>query len=120
MFRTYRHISRNLRPYRHDLINTKPYRYGSRYIFTLNDTSFKDLKKDVLDKSSEYSQENIDALVETGTKQAINAMNIVNMKLREMDSESLSASITFNAGILQITFSSTHSTSTLNKNDNNN
>ncbi len=101
------------------------YRYFGGYqakrgVFGISDQQVQNFKKDFIDKTGELSQENINSLVESGTKQAINAMNIIDEKLKEMDSESLTASVTFNAGLLQITFLSTSTRSRFDKNDSDN
>ena len=87
-------------------------KYGnySNYIST-NIGSLDDIKN----KTTDLSQKQIQSLVETGTEHAIKALKIIDKQLSEMNTDSVTSSVTFNAGILQITFSTT-GTKTSNKN----
>jgi hypothetical protein len=78
-----------------------------KYISNLGD--------DIKSKTTELSQKQLQSLVEVGTSQAINALDIIQKQLKEMNTESVTTSVTFNAGLLSVTFSTPGSKSSLNK-----
>lgn len=65
--------------------------------------------KEKLDQAKEVtndiSKENMEHVINQGTDQALAALNIINKKL---DKETLSATVTFNVGFMQISFTSKH------------
>ena len=80
----------------------------SKYLYNLG--------SDIKDKTAEISHSQLQSLVETGANQAIKALGTIENQLNEMNTESISSSVTFNAGILQITFTSTGSKTTKSSN----
>ena len=61
------------------------------------DQKFDDIKE----IANDMSKENMDKIIEQGTIQALNAFKIVNKKL---EGESVSTTVTFNIGLIQISF----------------
>jgi len=60
--------------------------------------------EDVKTHASTMSEDSIKSVVSSGTNQAIVALNAIEEQLKSMNNESISTSVTFNVGILQITF----------------
>ena len=79
-----------------------------RVVSTLGYSNYmSSLGDEIKNKTTEISQKQLQSIVETGVKQAIGALDIIQKQLTEMNTDSVTTSVTFNAGILQITFSST-------------
>ena len=74
-----------------------------------------DLGGELKTKTTELSQKQLQLFVETGTSQAIKALSTIEKQMNEMSAGPVSTSVTFNAGILQITFSTTREKSTVRK-----
>lgn len=71
-----------------------------------------------LDKLEEMRYEvtsnaKMEHLVKSGAEQAVTALNTIDDQLKEMDSTTVSASVTLNVGLLQITFTSGKSKTTI-------
>ena len=84
-----------------------PYFYQTRGLAWNTESLINNLKTEVnnvVEKTPDYSQESINRLVENGAAQTVNAMKIMESKINEMDTEGMEVSATFNAGLLQITF----------------
>lgn len=73
------------------------------------------LGDDLKTKTTELSQKQLQSLVETGTCQALKALGIIEKQVNELTTDSVTTSVTFNAGILQVTFSTTGMKSTVKK-----
>jgi len=72
-----------------------------------NFSYLSNLGDDLKNKTTELSQKQLQSLVETGTSQAIKALDVIQKQLKDMNTESVTTTVTFNAALLQISFSTT-------------
>ena len=84
---------------------------GTRYMWNTNNikSSFDELNKNkniIIDEIKSNTDKNMHHLIETGSTQALNALSIANKKLEDFNMDQTSISVTFNVGILQISFTS--------------
>lgn len=83
----------------------RPYSSNTNYLNYL-----ASIGNDIKTKTSDVSQKQMDLAIEASTIQAINALEIANQRLLlsdKLQNSTITTSVTFNVGIMQLNFSAT-------------